>query len=291
MRKVVFTFAVCVCMVILSHAQKCEVVRSDKLGIMYPATQINLFDEYSLDLSKMNFLEPPVKNLSADPAYRAYIAPSDSTIMVFVAEDLVSFFKICSTEKECDSLDRALLIENVILDEFSRLQPAGVFQGSAVEADSLIHHIVQKMKDKFGISLAEGDLPNDGTVPSYLSFSSLSYNPFTLTRDEDKVSRVIPVAGFCTYYRNKTDIQFCDLIDTVRQCGANFRQETPTILNSMRRAVPPGMKYRAFDMNGNFIRGGVWREEYSNVFRTPAVVQFDNGVTVRYFRTKEHWIK
>lgn len=287
MRKVVFTFAVCVCMVILSHAQKCEVVRADKLGIMYPATQINLFDEYSLDLSKMNFLEPPVKNLSADPAYRAYIAPSDSTIMVFVAEDLVSFFKICSTEKECDSLDRALLIENVILDEFSRLQPAGVFQGSAVEADSLIHHIVQKMKDKFGISLAEGDLPNDGTVPSYLSFSSLSYNPFTLTRDEDKVSRVIPVADFCTYYRNKTDIQFCDLIDTVRQCGADFRQDNPTSLKSVRRGVSPEAKYRAFDMNGSFIRSGTWHENSADKFRTPAIIRFENGAAVPLYNKKQ----
>ena len=170
-------------MAILTYAQKCEVIRADKIGIMYPATQINLFDEYRLDLSKINLLEPVVKNLSLDSSYRAYIAPSDSTIMVFVAEDLISFFKFCSSENECDSLDRALFIENVILDEFNRLQPAGVFQGSAVEADSLIRHIVQKMKDKFGISSVEGNLPNDGTVPSYLSFSSLSYNPFTLTKD------------------------------------------------------------------------------------------------------------
>lgn len=87
MRKVIFTFAVCVCMVISSHAQKCEVARADKQGIMYPTTQINLFDEYRLDLSKINLLEPSVKNLSADSAYRAYIAPSDSTIMVFLVDD------------------------------------------------------------------------------------------------------------------------------------------------------------------------------------------------------------
>lgn len=287
MRKVVFTFAVCVCMVILSHAQKCEVVRADKLGIMYPATQINLFDEYRLDLSKMNFLEPPVKNLSADSAYRAYIAPSDSTIMVFVAEDLVSFFKICFTEKECDSLDRALLIENIILDEFNRLQPAGVFQGSAVEADSLIHHIVQKMKDKFNLSSVEGNLPNDGSIPSYLSFSSLSYNPFTLTKDEDKVSRVIPVADFCSYYRNKTDIQFCDLIDSVRQCGADFRQETPASLKSELRTVSPEARYRAFDMNGSFIRSGKWSENSADEFRTPVIIRFENGAVVPLYNKKQ----
>ena len=287
MRKVVFTFAVCVCMVILSHAQKCEVVRADKLGIMYPATQINLFDEYRLDLSKMNFLEPPVKNLSADSAYRAYIAPSDSTIMVFVAEDLVSFFKICFTEKECDSLDRALLIENIILDEFSRLQPAGVFHGSAVEADSLIHHIVQKMKDKFNLSSVEGNLPNDGSIPSYLSFSSLSYNPFTLTKDEDKVSRVIPVADFCSYYRNKTDIQFCDLIDSVRQCGADFRQETPASLKSELRTVSPEARYRAFDMNGSFIRSGKWSENSADEFRTPVIIRFENGAVVPLYNKKQ----
>ena len=63
MKKVVFTFAVSICMMILSHARECKVDRFDELGIMYPATQINLFDEYRLDLSKINFLEPSVKIL------------------------------------------------------------------------------------------------------------------------------------------------------------------------------------------------------------------------------------
>ena len=268
-------------MVLFSHAQKCEVVQSDKLGIMYPATQINLSSDHFLDLSKLNRRISSENNFSSmDSTFGAYISHSDSTIMLFVTKDAVSFFKICSSKAVCDSLAHNLYIENLIIEEFIRLQNAGVFQGTTAEADSLIHYIVQKIKSVYG-----------GTLPSEISFSNAVYTTFNPPISGDGAGFTNPVSSLCFYNRNGIDLNFCDLIDSVRQCGANFRQETPTILNSMRRAVPPGMKYRAFDMNGNFIRGGVWREEYSNVFRTPAVVQFDNGVTVRYFRTKEHWIK
>lgn len=177
-----------------------------------------------------------------------------------------------------------LYIEQNVIEEFIRLQTAGIFQESAAEADSLIHYIVQKIKDIYP------PLPSEFAEHSETSFSSAVYT--TIKSSEggyiDYAGKIIPVSSLCIYNRNDRNLYFCDLIDSVRQCGANFRQETPTILNSMRRAVSPGVKYRVFDMNGNFIRGGVWREEYSNVFRTPVVVQFDNGVTVHYSRTKKN---
>ena len=276
MRKVVFVFAVCVCMVILSHAQKCEVVRVDKLGIMYPATQINLFDEYRLDLSKMNFLEPPVKNLSANPAYRSYIAPSDSTIMVFVAEDLVSFFRLCSSEMECDSLALYMYVENIIVEEFNRLQPAGVFPGTATEADSVIHHIVEKINNIYGAPSAN------------FYFSNAIYNMFKATEDKDEAGFTNPVSGLCSYHRNGMDLYFCDLIDTVRQCGADFVKDSSTALKSpVHRGVSLEAKYRAFDMNGNFIRSGKWLENSADEFRTPTIIRFENGAAVPLYNKKQ----
>jgi len=52
------------------------------------------------------------------------------------------------------------------------------------------------------------------------------------------------------------------------------------------RAALPGMRFRAFDLNGNLIRSGKWREEYADEFRTPTIVRFENGVSVRYSRAK-----
>ena len=280
MRKVVFTFAVCVCMVILSHAQKCEVVPFKTLGMMYPAMQIDLLEKKTLDLSKFYLLTPQVKNLSSDSVYKAYMAPSDSSIMVFLVDDQISFFKFCSSKNECDTMQ--LYIEQNIIDEFARLQSAGIFQGSAAEADSLIHYIIQKIKDIYP------PLPAEFTSPSDFSFSSAVYTMIKSPEGEyvDYAGKIIPVSSLCIYNRNERNLYFCDLIDSVRQCGADFRQETPASLKSVRRTVLPEAKYRAFDMNGTFIRSGTWPENSADKFRTPAIIRFENGAAVPLYPQK-----
>ena len=260
MKRFALAFFVCFCMAMQLHAQECEVIGSGRLDIMYPATQINLFDEHRLDMSKMPLLDPPVKNLSSvDSVYWAYISRSDSTIMVFVTEDVLTFFKFCSSKAECESI--SFLVEDVVIDEFLRLQNAGVFGGSASEADSLIRHIVSVM----GKVLTSG---------LYSVQYGLPYN-------EDVAGIYVPVSGFCHYHRSGHDVSFCGLVDTVRQCPELFEGETPLSLRApVVRAAQPGMRFRAFDLNGNLIRSGKWREEYANEFRTPTIVRFENGLAV-----------
>ena len=235
---------------------------------MYPATQINLFDEHRLDMSKMPLLDPPVKNLSSvDSVYWAYISRSDSTIMVFVTEDVLTFFKFCSSKAECESI--SFLVEDVVIDEFLRLQNAGVFGGSASEADSLIRHIVSVM----------GKILTSGL---YSVQYGLPYN-------EDVAGIYVPVSGFCHYHRSGHDVSFCGLVDSVRQCPELFQEEAPLALRALAvRAAQPGMQFRAFDLNGNLIRSGKWREEYADEFRTPTIVRFENGLAVPLPRKKVH---
>lgn len=276
MKKVVFTFAVCICMVILSHAQKCEVVPFSTLDMMYPATEINLFDENRLILSKLPLLDPPVKNLSSDSNYVAYIAPSDSSIMVFLVDDRISFFKLCSSKDECNSYGHELYIGNLIIQEFNRLQPAGIFSGTAVEADSIIRHIIQVIKDMYTFN-----------SPYEISMSGAVYNDKKVSGDRDEGGFSIPVSGFCRYNRNEKILDFCSLIDSVRQCGAVFQQESSTTLKpSVRRKTPPGTRYQAFDMNGNLIRSGTWHENSADEFRTPAIIRFENGVAFSLYPQK-----
>ena len=260
MRKWSLFFFVYLCAMLQLHAQECEVVAYGTLDIMYPATQINLFDEHRLDMSKMPLLDPPVKNLSSvDSVYWAYISRSDSTIMVFVTEDVLTFFKFCSSKAECESI--SFLVEDVVIDEFLRLQNAGVFGGSASEADSLIRHIVSVM----------GKILTSGL---YSVQYGLPYN-------EDVAGIYVPVSGFCHYHRSGHDVSFCGLIDSVRQCPELFEGEIPLSLKSPVPQVPiQGMRFRAFDLNGNLIRSGKWREEYADEFRTPTIVRFENGLAV-----------
>ena len=281
MKKVVFKFLAVLFLVNPLQAQECEVEPFKTLGIMYPAMQIDLLEKEPLDLSRFNLLTPQVKNLSSDSSYKSYIAPSDSSIMVFLVDDQISFFKFCSSKNECDTM--GLYIEQSIIDEFIRLQPSGIFQGTAAEADSLIHYIVQKIKDIYP------PLPSGSAKVSDFSFSSAVYTMIKSPEGEyiDYAGKIIPVSSLCFYSRNGKDLNFCDLIDTVRQCGADFRQESSTSLKpSGYRMVSPGTKYRAFDMNGNLIHDGVWHKNAAAKFRTPTIIRFENGPAVPVYNGK-----
>ena len=289
MKKIALALVVCLCTSILLHAQECEVSTYTSLDMMYPAVQLNYPGNRALDLSKINLIVPPVKNLSSNESYKAYMAPSDSSIMVFLTRDRMTFFKMCSSKKECNSFQLELYIENVIIEEFNRLQPAGIFQGTATEADSVIRHIVQAIKGKYGLndSLLQY-LKDTGNMDSYeFSFSNIIYSSNGSSEGEDFVGLTTPVSALCNYDKFGLEISFCGLIDSVRQCPELFQGEAPLALRSSAvRVALPGMRFRAFDMNGNLIRSGQWREEYADEFRTPAVVRFENGVSVRYSRAK-----
>lgn len=281
MRKLILTFAACVCMAFLSHAQECEVIPYRALDMMYPATQLNYPGKRELVLSKFDLINPPVKNLSSNRLYKAYIAPSDSTIMVFLTGDQISFFKLCSSEKECNRFQLELYIEQVIIEEFNRLQPAGIFQGTAAEADSVIRHIVQAIRNKFLMN-STTEKSNPENLDSYkITFSNVIYSPYNTVDGKDYVELTNPVSALCNYEKTSQDIDFCGLIDTVRQCGTDFIKGTSTALKyPVQRAVSPGTKFQAFDMNGNFIRSGKWNENSAEEFRTPTIVRFENGFTI-----------
>ena len=96
-------------------------------------------------------------------------------------------------------------------------------------------------------------------------------------------------AGLCVYEDKDGTISFCGLVDSVSQCPQLFQQEEPPPLKlPVPRTALPGMQFRAFDLNGNLIRSGKWREEYADEFRTPTIVRFENGLAVPLPRKKVH---
>ena len=228
MKKIAFALVVWLCTSIQLLAQECEVLSRGVLAINYPVTQINLFDEFRLDLSKLPLLDPSVKNYSSDSVYKAYIAPSDSTVMIFLVEDQVTFFKFCSSKKECDSLVRELYISSLIVEEFHRLQSAGVLPGSATEADSMIRHVIDVMENRERLYATDsllkslGDTLDLGLDTISISLSNGVYNEGKATGDRDEASFFASASSFCSYDRNGLHLRFCGLIDSVRQCPELF---------------------------------------------------------------------
>ena len=274
MKKLAIALFVYFCMIVQLHAEECEVHHHKELGIEYPATEFNLFDEFLLDLSKLPQLDPPVKNLSSNPVYRAYIAPSDSTIMIVLTEDRVTFFKLCSSREECNGFARVYYIDSLIVEEFRRLHSAGVLPGTAAEADSMIRHAIQMMKS---------GMPSVDNI----SLSGCVYNLYKPTGDSDKGGRVMSTAGLCVYEDKDGTISFCGLVDSVSRCPQLFQQEEPPPLKlPVLRAALPGMYFRAYDMNGNFIRSGTWREGSADEFRAPTIIRFEDGYTFPLYSPK-----
>lgn len=217
---------ICCLMFSFLFAQDCEVKSWKNLNITYPAVEINLPNDDMLDLSKMSFILPKIENFSMnDSVYWAYLAQSDSSIMVFVQSNAVKFFKICSSEKECGEKEKDFFVKDVIVDEFNRLQLAGVFRESALDVDSLIHHIIEKI---------------ESNVVSRYGYSTLSYLP-----EDDMAYENVTAAAFCAIRRSPFSGDLCGLIDTVRQCKLHF--EPPMLLrNSLLQKNPPKNQISSF---------------------------------------------
>ena len=250
-------FLICLMLSTLLYAQDCVVTKSGGspfFGMFYPGTEIYLFEKYELDLSKMPNVRPEVTNYSmSEDNYWAYLAQSDSSIMVFILEDGLSFFKLCSSKEDCDSKATNFYIRNLIIEEFMRLQPAGVFRGTAEEADSLILHIVDKLENEpFNTQ----------------SFDSKTYN--YANQDTDEADMVLSAATLCTHTAGKYNGDLCGLIDSVRQCILPLNNSGIERLHTLRKTSSEKL-YRIFDLNGNYIGC----EKYGNVqkYHIPVVFQ------------------
>lgn len=250
-------FLICLMLSTLLYAQDCVVTKSGGspfFGMFYPGTEIYLFEKYELDLSKMPEVRPEVINYSAsEKDYWAYLAKSDSSVMVFILEDGLFFFELCSSKDDCDSKARTFYIKDIIVEEFKRLQSAGVFQGSAEEADSLILHIVDKLENE---------------PINTLSFDSKTYN--YSNQDVDEVNLALSASAFCTHTAGKYNGDLCDIVDSVRQCVlSSFSTGIVRLLPHRKRSFES--QYRIFDLNGNYINC----EKSGDVqkYRVPVVLQ------------------
>jgi len=135
------------------------------------------------------------------------------------------FKLILHVHGKCDSLVRELYISSLIVEEFHRLQSAGVLPGSATEADSMIRHVIDVMENRESLYAADsflkslGDTLDLGLDTISISLSNGVYNE---RKAGDKASFYVSPAYFCNYDRKGLYLRFCDLVDSVRQCPELF---------------------------------------------------------------------
>lgn len=256
-------------------------------GKGYPTTSLYLFEGDYLDLSKMNNREPAVTNVSGTDTAWVYRSAIDSTMLLIVTEKMVQVARVAYSSDPSASVDSLFTIHHndVYKDEFQRLQKAGVFKGSAEQADSLVEHVFNLCKKYYS---------------KEFGYSGCEFNPPELRKgnqgkDIDKID--IPLA-----YDLIAGI-YLPLLDTLNSCpDSKFQAASDTttvepplgmikatsglsfsrikagyyrIANGLK-----GMPYKVFSVNGQLLKQGILT---GNVFvapTLPVILTLKNGQSI-----------
>ena len=244
----------------------------------YPATALYLFKGSYLDLSKMSLREPSVKNAAGIDTAWVYRSELDSTMIVIVTEKVVKVARVTYSDDESSRVDSLFTVKHkdVYIDEFPRLQKAGVFKGTAEQADSLVNHVFD-LCQKF--------------YCKELGYSGCEFNPpeqrgRNSGKDVDMVDMPLALAAVAG--------EFTILLDTLNTCPElKFPVDTATTFLRLPQAsagfaklgqnryqiagVKPNSAYKAFSLNGQLLKSGSLE---GNVFAAPAlpvILMLDNG--------------
>ncbi|WP_297701879.1 hypothetical protein [uncultured Fibrobacter sp.] len=248
----------------------------------YPATALYLFEGDYLDLSKMSQREPAVKNASSTDTAWVYRSELDSTMIVIVTKKVVKVARVTYSEDESTRTDSLFTVKHkdVYKDEFPRLQKAGVFKGTAEQADSLVSHVFNLCKKFYN---------------KEFGYSGCEFNPPEARRrnegkDVDMIDMPLALAAVAG--------EFTILLDTLNTCpDYKFAAEDITALQISRQArglqftrvgpsrfliadVTSNAPYKAFSLNGLLLKSGVLE---GNVFATkklPVILMFNDGRSV-----------
>ena len=272
------------------HAAECRyeppVRESGSTGTYfgYPAVSLYLFEGSYLDLSKMDQREPTVKNVSGTDTVWMYRSELDSTMIVIASEKVVKVARVAYSDNQDDFVDSLFSVHHdaVFKDEFARLQKAGVFKGTAGQADSLVNHVFELCGRYYW---KEG------------GYSGCEFNPPELRRrndgkDIDKAD--VPLASsavagihaflldtlnFCPDYRFAPESTTASpAVPGLTQARFSFKK-----LGQNRYQIAgaaPNAPYKAFSLNGQLLKSGTLN---GNVFvapTLPVILIFNDGRSI-----------
>ena len=287
--KFLFAGAFCAGVVATSlHAAECNVTHhqggggSTDVYMGYPATALYLFEGDYLDLSKMSQREPAVKNASSTDTAWVYRSELDSTMIVIVTEKVVKVARVTYSDDEKSRVDSLFTVKHkdVYKDEFPRLQKAGVFKGTAEQADSLVSHVFNLCKKFYN---------------KEFGYSGCEFNPPEARRrnegkDVDMIDMPLALAAVAG--------EFTILLDTLNTCpDYKFAAEDITALQISRQArglqftrvgpnryqiadVTSNAPYKAFSLNGQLIERGILNDGIFTAKKLPVILMLNNGRSI-----------
>jgi hypothetical protein len=247
----------------------------------YPAVSLYLFEGSYLDLSKMGKREPAVKNASGTDTVWMYRSELDSTMIVIASEKVVKVARVAYSDNQDDFVDSLFSVHHdaVFKDEFARLQKAGVFRGTAEQADSLVNHVFELCGRYYW---KEG------------GYSGCEFNPPELRRrndgkDIDKAD--VPLASsavagihaflldtlnFCPDYRFPPESTTASpAVPGLTQARFSFKK-----LGQNRYQIAgarPNSPYKAFSLNGQLIESGILNNGVFTAKKLPVILMLNDG--------------
>ena len=272
------------------HAAECSyeppVRESGSTGAYfeYPAVSLYLFEGSYLDLSKMDQRDPTVKNVSGTDTVWMYRSELDSTMIVIASEKVVKVARVAYSDNQDDFVDSLFSVHHdaVFKDEFARLQKAGVFKGTAGQADSLVSHVFELCGRYYW---KEG------------GYSGCEFNPPELRRrnggkDIDKAD--VPLASsavagihaflldtlnFCPDYRFPPESTTASpAVPGLTQARFSFKK-----LGQNRYQIAgakPNAPYKAFSLNGQLLKSGVLEGDVFAAPTLPVILILNDGRSI-----------
>ena len=247
----------------------------------YPATALYLFEGDYLDLSKMSQREPAVKNASSTDTAWVYRSELDSTMIVIVTEKVVKVARVTYSEDENSRMDSLFSVKHkdVYKDEFPRLQKAGVFKGTAEQADSLVTHVFELCQKFYSKDYGYG-----GCV-----FNPPEQRGRNGGKDVDMVDMPLALAAVAG--------EFTILLDTLNTCpDIKFPPESttasPAILGLSQARIGfaklgqnryqiagarPNSPYKAFSLNGQLLESGNLEGKNFSAPALPVILMLSDG--------------
>ena len=253
---------------------------SADMAFGYPAAAIYLFEDSYLDLSKMNQREPAVKNVSGTDTAWVYKSEMDSTIFVIVNEKFVKVARVAYSNNDRDFVDSLFSVHHdaVFKDEFPRLQKAGVFKGTAEQADSLVNHVFDLCNKfyckEFGYTGCEYNPPYDrGRNQGH--DVDMADGPLAMSAVAGEFSIILDTLNFCPDYKYPAeDITPPQSLPQTRakakftRLGFNHYQITDIASNA---------PYKAFSLNGQLIESGNLNNGTFIAKKLPVILMLNDG--------------
>ena len=273
------------------HAAECSyeppVRESGSTGAYfeYPAVSLYLFEGSYLDLSKMDQREPTVKNVSGTDTVWMYRSELDSTMIVIASEKVVKVARVAYSDNQDDFVDSLFSVHHdaVFKDEFPRLQKAGVFKGTAEQADSLVNHVFELCSKfyckEFGYTGCEYNPPYDRRRNQGLDIDMVDM-PLALSAVAGEFSIFLDTLNFCPDYKYPPE-------STTAFPAAEWKAAAPRANFAKIGAglyliagAKPNSPYKAFSLNGQLLKSGNLEGKNFSAPALPVILMLNDGQSI-----------